>query len=145
MTDTTGDNGFHQALDRMHKAFAKVANGDVSEVMGLHSHADDATSFYGWGGYEKGWDKVSRRWEWAGTQFLGGTVSYETISTVVSGDLAYAVEIETYVAKRPGVAAPVTWSNRLTQIFRRENGAWRMVHRHANKLEPNPVPVKEPA
>ena len=35
---------------------------------------DDATSFYGWGGYEKGWDAVSRRWDWAGQQFKGGTV-----------------------------------------------------------------------
>ena len=139
MTDTTGDNGFHAALERMHRAFAKVANGDVSEVKELHSHAGDVTSFYGWGGYEKGWDNVSRRWDWAGTQFLGGTVSYETVSVVIAGDLAYAVEIETFSSGRPGSDGPVTWSNRLTQIFRREDGVWKMVHRHANRLEPNPV------
>ena len=51
------------AIERLHAAMAKVANGDVSAIKALYSHTEDATSFYGWGGYEKGWDKVSRRWD----------------------------------------------------------------------------------
>ena len=46
---------------------AKVANGDTSAIRALYAHSDDATSFYGWGGYEKGWDEVSKRWDWAGS------------------------------------------------------------------------------
>jgi ketosteroid isomerase-like protein len=30
---------------------------------------------------------------------------------------------------------PVAWSNRVTHVFRREDGEWRLVHRHANRLE----------
>ena len=50
---------------------AKVANGDVSAIKALYSHSDDATSFYGWGGYEKGWQAVSKRWDWAGAPVQG--------------------------------------------------------------------------
>jgi ketosteroid isomerase-like protein len=33
-----------------------------------------------------------------------------------------------------GMDQPVQWSNRVTHIFRCE-GEWRLVHRHANRLE----------
>jgi predicted RNA polymerase sigma factor len=49
------------AIAQLHAAMAKVANGDISAIKALYSHSDDATSFYGWGGYEKGWDAVSKR------------------------------------------------------------------------------------
>ena len=138
MTDGSSDDGFGEALEGLHGAMARVAMGDASLVQALHSKRDDVTSFYGWGGYEKGWDAVSRRWDWAGGQFKGGTVTHETVSTVVSGDLAYAVEIETFEAGRPGSAGPVRWTNRVTHILRREDGEWRLVHRHANRLENGP-------
>ena len=63
---------------------------------------------------------------------------HETVSTIVSGDLAYAAQLETFNAGRPGSAEPVRWTNRVTHIFRRESGEWRLVHRHANRLESGP-------
>lgn len=115
---------------------AKVANGDVSEIKALYSHSDDATSFYGWGGYEKGWQAVSQRWDWAGTQFKGGTVRYENVSTVVTPDLFYVTDIETFENQRMADMENITgWSNRVTHIFRKEHGEWRLLHRHGNRLE----------
>ncbi|MGH6914021.1 MAG: hypothetical protein ACREH3_09980 [Geminicoccales bacterium] len=69
---------FAAALARLHGALARLANGDTSAIEALYSHGDDATSFYGWGGYEKGWDAVRQRWAWAGQQFKGGTVRTRT-------------------------------------------------------------------
>jgi ketosteroid isomerase-like protein len=34
-----------------------------------------------------------------------------------------------------GMGQPTQWSNRVTHIFRLEKGDWRLVHRHANRLE----------
>lgn len=119
---------------------AKVANGDTSEIEALYSHADDATSFYGWGGYEKGWDAVAKRWAWAGQQFKGGSVSYENVTTVVGTELAYTTDIETFVSRMADMAQPAQWSNRVTHVFRVEGGEWRLVHRHANRLETQYAP-----
>lgn len=131
------------AIARLHAAMAKVANGDVSAIKALYSHSPDATSFYGWGGYEKGWDGVSKRWDWAGQQFKGGSVRYETITTVVSGDIFYTTDIETYENQRmAGVDGLTGWTNRVTHIFRRENGEWRLLHRHGNRLEVQFEPSK---
>jgi ketosteroid isomerase-like protein len=124
------------AIDRLHAAMAKVANGDVSAIKALYSHTADATSFYGWGGYEKGWDNVARRWDWAGSQFKGGRVRYENVSTVIAPELFYVTEIETYADQSmANVEGKTGWSNRVTHIFRREAGEWRLVHRHGNRLE----------
>jgi len=115
---------------------AKVANGDVSAIKALYSHTEEATSFFGWGGYEKGWDGVSGRWDWAGQQFRGGSVSYENVTAVVTPDMFFVTDIETYTGQRmAGVEGVTGWSNRVTHIFRRENGEWRLLHRHGNRLE----------
>jgi len=126
---------FALAIERLHRAMAKVANGDVSGIKALYSHSADATSFYGWGGFEKGWDEVSARWDWAGQQFKGGAVSYRNVTTVVADQLAYTTDIETFTVRVAGMEHETHWSNRVTHIFRHEDGEWRLLHRHANRLE----------
>lgn len=126
---------FAAAVAALHAAMARVANGDISGITALYSHCSEATSFYGWGGFEKGWDAVARRWGWAGQQFKGGTVSYQNITTVVTAELAYTTDIETFHARMAGMEVPTQWSNRVTHVFRLEQGEWRLLHRHANRLE----------
>lgn len=124
------------AIARLHEAMGRVANGDVRAIKALYSHATDATSFYGWGGWEKGWDAVSARWDWAGQQFRGGTVSYQNITTVVTPELFYTTDVETFrMEAMDGMSGPTGWSNRVTHIFRLEDGEWRLLHRHGNRLE----------
>jgi ketosteroid isomerase-like protein len=136
MNDAEISTSVQTAIAQLHAAMAKVANGDVSAIKSLYSHTDDATSFYGWGGYEMGWEAVSRRWDWAGSQFKGGTVRHETISTVVTPEMFYVTQIETYENQRvANVEGKTGWSNRVTHVFRRQAGEWRLVHRHANRLE----------
>jgi len=124
------------AIVRLHAAMADVANGDIRAIKALYSHASDATSFYGWGGWEKGWDAVSARWDWAGQQFRGGTVGYQSITRVEAPGLFYTTDVETFTMNAmDGMSGPTSWSNRVTHVFRLEDGEWRLVHRHANRLE----------
>jgi ketosteroid isomerase-like protein len=136
MTDAALKASADAAIARLHAAMAKVANGDVSEIKRLYSDSADATSFYGWGGYEKGEQAVSKRWDWAGQQFRGGTVRHENITTVITPEMFYTTDIETFSDQRmAGVEGVTGWSNRVTHIFRQESGKWRLIHRHANRLE----------
>lgn len=136
MNDAALDASVDAALERLHAAMARVANGDAAAIRALYSHSPDATSFYGWGGYEKGWGAVSRRWDWAQRQFQGGTVAHETISRCVTAQMFYVTQIETFTRQRvAGVEGETGWSNRVTHVFVREDGEWRLLHRHANRLE----------
>src|ERR1700744_2944211 len=136
MTDDQLKTSVKEAIARLYAAMAKVANGDISEIKRLYSHTADATSFYGWGGYERGEEAVSKRWDWAGEQFKGGTVRHENITTVITPGMFYGTDIETFENQRvAGVDGVTGWSNRVTHIFHREQGEWRLIHRHANRLE----------
>jgi ketosteroid isomerase-like protein len=126
---------FERAVARLHAAMARVARGDVAGIKALHSHAPDVTGFYGWGGYEKGWEAVDGRWDWAGQQFKGGTVSYQNLSTMAADGLACTTDIETFHVPPDAGGGPTSRSNRVTHVFRREDGVWRLVHRHASRLE----------
>jgi ketosteroid isomerase-like protein len=131
---------FAEAVARLHAAMADVANGDTRAIKALYSHREDATSYFRWGGYERGWAAVEQRWDWAGRQFRGGTVHHENVTTVVTAELAYTTDIETFEARMDGMDRPARWSNRVTHVFRLEDGAWRLVHRHANRLEEQYAP-----
>ena len=48
----------------------------------------------------------------------------------------YLADIETFTNQRmAGVEGLTGWTNRVTHIFRREGGEWRLLHRHGNRLE----------
>ena len=141
MADRATEQDARQAIERLHAAMNSLMSGDASPMKALCSRRDDATAFLGWGGYEKGWEQVSERWEWAGRQFKGGgPVTYQNITTVITTELTYTTHIETIRVQVDGMEKPTEWSNRVTHIFRLEDGEWRLVHRHGNRLESRYTP-----
>jgi ketosteroid isomerase-like protein len=63
---------------------------------------------------------------------FGGTTSYrhELVAAEVVGDLAYTVGFEHTSAVVDG--EPREYVLRATQVYRRENGEWKVVHRHGS-------------
>ena len=49
--------------------------------------------------------------------------------------LAVTTHVENTRVRLAGTSRPTEWSNRVTHVFRLEDGEWRLVHRHANRLE----------
>jgi ketosteroid isomerase-like protein len=61
------------------------------------------------------------------------------VAAGASGDLAYTVGYEHSTASRNN--GPVTPNTlRVTHIFRREDGEWKIVHRHGDGLSPDSDP-----
>ena len=136
MTDEHPGDGWRRAVERLEAAMNTLMSGDASAIKALYSHRDDVTAFFGWGGYEKGWAEVSRRWDWAAAQFQGGgPVRYEHLTAVTAPGLAVTTHVESTRVLLAGTDRPTEWSNRVTHVFRLEDGEWRLVHRHANRLE----------
>ncbi len=44
-------------------------------------------------------------------------------------------DVETFEVRMADDAEPSQWTNRVTHVFCYEGGAWRLLHRHANRLE----------
>jgi ketosteroid isomerase-like protein len=129
----TPDTEFQAALAAMDAAQRELQNGRPAAYKALWSHADDVTLSGGFGGtIEKGWDKVSKRLDWAGAQFSKGTNTIDRIVAHAIGDLAYVVQIEHLRFYAPGQTTESTRDYRVTMLFRREAEGWRIIHRQAD-------------
>ena len=124
---------FTAFLAAVDAAQLELQNGRPGPFKALWSHADDVTLSGGLGGaIETGWTAVSRRLDWVGTQFSNGTNRIERLVANVSGDLGYVIQAEHLKYRAPGHTSDSTRDYRVTMIFRREAGTWRMVHRQAD-------------
>jgi hypothetical protein len=64
----------------------------------------------------------------------GEVVGFDNMATVVDCGLAYTVEIESYRAKVGRAREMTPVAVRVTTIFRREDGTWKVAHRHADPI-----------
>ena len=124
-----------QAFQQDHAALAAFVTGDPEPKKRLYSKADDVTLANPYGPPARGWGLVATALERAAALLSEGEpISFERVSGCETADLAYIVEIERYRMKTAGTAHPVPVSLRVTTVFRRESGAWRVVHRHADPI-----------
>ena len=124
---------FEAMLEKVDAAQLELQNGKPAAFKALWSHGDDITLSGGFGGtVEKGWDAISRRLDWVGAQFSGGTHTHERVVANTSGDLGYVVQLEHLRFKVPADGKETTRDYRVTMIFRREADGWRIIHRQAD-------------
>jgi ketosteroid isomerase-like protein len=116
---------------QMHEEDA-LHRGDVEPRLAMWSHHDPVTLFGAWGPNKSGWDEVSRTFRWVASRFSeGGDYSFELIAAGVSGDLAYTVGYERMTVSVDG-GSPLANMLRVTHVYRREDGEWKIVHRHGD-------------
>jgi ketosteroid isomerase-like protein len=129
-------------LEEYHRAGLEITNGNPAVYKSLYSRRDDVTLANPFGPPAHGWTEVSATLDGAAENYRDGeAVGFENISTVLTPDLAYTVEIERYRARVGGVKELTPVSVRVTTVFRREGGAWKVVHRHADPIT-TPRPAK---
>ena len=132
-TPETRPQDLTSALTEVEAAQTELVQGRPEHFKALWSHRDDVTLIGGLGGaIEKGWAQVSTRLDWVASQYSAGTRQHEEVSRAVSGDIAYVVQREVIRFRNPGTGRESVQELRATMVFRRESGAWRIVHRHAD-------------
>jgi ketosteroid isomerase-like protein len=125
-----------QFLDAMRARITEVEialhDGDNAGRVGMWSRTEPLTLF-GADMSGRGWDEIGPIFDALGQQF-SGCMSYrnEIIAAEARGDLAYIVALEHVTSSRNG--GPKRYVLRVTTIFRREDGEWKVVHRHGDAL-----------
>lgn len=129
--DDTPD-GIRAPLDAANE---RMLDGDPGPWKDLMSHRDDVTLLGAYGGHVTGWTEVSARFDRVAHGYAGGEVtSREQVSTWIGDDLACLVDVERHRSRVEEQDEPVTFLYRATHVLRREDGAWRVVLRHADPL-----------
>jgi ketosteroid isomerase-like protein len=131
------DDALARALEQENAALAAMLNGDPGPVINSLAVSDDVTLFGAWGPIEKGHKAVADTWRWVGSRFTGAdAVHVERTVIASSGDLAYTVGFERSHVSVDG-APPRNMVIRVTHIYRRIDGEWKLVHRHADFPPPD--------
>lgn len=118
-------DGFYFALNEMFK-------GDVKRMKKVWSHAPDVTYMGPDGGYLIGWADTLKSWEQQASLKLGGRVQPEVFHYNIGEDIAVVHNYENgknYVDGKERVV-----KIRATNVFRKENGEWKMIGHHVDLL-----------
>ena len=127
------DDFLDATMERLIQADTALHNGDAGPRTAMWSHNDPVT-LLGAAVSNTGWRDIRATFEWLGARFSNcESFEIEVLAAGASGDLAYLVAIERTTASI-GSEPPVPYSLRVTTVFRREDGEWKVVHRHADPL-----------
>jgi ketosteroid isomerase-like protein len=118
------------ASERFYAALTRTLNGDASSLTDIWSHSATVTSMHPIGGREVGWDQVRKSFEQISQVTSAGQVRLSDQFIQVVGDIAYELGIEH--ARFTLVGQPVAGDCRVTNIYRRESGIWKVVHHHTD-------------
>lgn len=118
---------------RFYSALNALFGGEAAPMAEVWSHRDDVTYMGPAGGVDVGWDAVRVVWEKQAALKLGGAVTPTQAHVTVGEDLAVVNAVEQGENTNiDGTAQRV--SIRATNLFRNENGTWKMIGHHTDLL-----------
>lgn len=124
---------FRRFMKQREEAARAYVNGDPGPVAQLSARVSPATFFHPAGPCVRGADRVLARYERDAAHFdAGGESRFEIFQMAAGGGIAYWVGLQHATARLKGKPEPVQMSLRVTEIFRREGGEWKLIHRHAD-------------
>jgi len=119
-----------EMLPRQRAAEQAIHNGDAEPRIALWSRTDPVTVF-GARMSASGWTKLEPMFRTVASWFSDSAeYEFEITAAGASGDLAFTIGYEHNQVKVDG--QPRTYTLRVTHVYRREEGQWRIVHRHAD-------------
>lgn len=128
-----------EVLPKQRAAEQAMHNGEVAKRLGLWSRNDPVT-LYGAKFTGSGWTDLEPKFRTVASWFSDSAAyEFEVIAAGASGDLAYTVGYEHNRVKVDG--QPRTYTLRVTHVYRREDGQWRIVHRHADTPPTEDSPI----
>ncbi len=127
---------FEEFMKRRDEASRAFVNGHLAPFDSIATRVAPATFFGPRGGYRNGLDEVSSGYESDAASFEppGGESSFEILQMAASDGIAYWVGFQRATFRLHGSAEAVSTTLRATEIFRREDDEWKLIHRHADSL-----------
>jgi len=108
-----------------------LCGGDPAPRSDTWSHADPVTLFGAAQPVRQGWDEVSNVFRALADRFDElRDYRLELLAAGVDRELGYTVGLEHKTVVVDG--EPATYTLRVTSVYRREDGRWKVVHRHGD-------------
>jgi ketosteroid isomerase-like protein len=119
-----------KASVQFYAALNSMINGNAGPLSDIWSHSATVTTMHPIGGREVGWEAVKASFEQVAKLASEGKAVLKDQLIRVDGNMAYEVGIESGQFKLAG--HQVNIENRVTNIYKREGKAWKIVHHHVD-------------
>lgn len=123
------------ANDQFYAALNEMFTGKLEPMNEIWSHRDDVTDLGPFGDRLVGWNAVGAEFKKEAEMKLGGKVVCKDLLVRAGTDMAYT----TCTEEGENMSAdgkPVIVKFRATNIFRLENGKWKLAHHHTDLSAP---------
>lgn len=124
---------FDRFLKTREAAATAYTRGSGDEVAALSTVTEPATFFGPEGGVMRGAATIAGAYRASASKFGSrGMSELNVMQMAEGGDIAYWAGVQNATLEMNGKLVPM--SLRVTELFRREGGEWKLVHRHADAL-----------
>jgi NAD(P)H-dependent FMN reductase/ketosteroid isomerase-like protein len=124
---------FSSFMKSRERAAAAYVCGDASPLDAMVPHTGDASFFPPNGGSVHGTQQVHERYDRDAKSFSpGGQTSFDVLQSGADGDIGYWTGFQNADAQMGSVERKVHMKLRITEVFRFQEGGWKLVHRHAD-------------
>lgn len=121
------------ANQQFYAALNQLLTGEMKSMTTVWSHEDDVTYMGPVGGFQMGWEAVRKDWEAQAAMKLGGKLVASEMRVTAGRELAVVSNIEN--GENLNVKGEIQKvSIRATNIFRKEDGQWKMIGHHVDLL-----------
>ena len=124
------ESDVQKASEKFYEALNRMANGEPGSMTDAWSHGAAVTTMHPIGGREVGWEAVEASFAQVARLASGGRIALEDRKLQVEGDMAYELGVERGQFTLAGHDVAV--DHRTTNIYRRDAGAWKLVHHHSD-------------
>jgi ketosteroid isomerase-like protein len=124
------DDEVRKVSKQFYAGLNRMLNGDAGPLADIWLHSANVTAMHPVGGRQVGWDAVRESFERVAQLASGGKVELKDQLIHVVGDVAYEAGVEHGQVKL--ASQPVTIEHRVTNIYQREAGAWKIAHHHTD-------------
>ena len=120
------------AAEQFYAALNSMFKGDAGPMTEVWSHAEDVTYMGPTGGMLVGWEEVGSSWEEQAELKLGGDIKPEEMHVTAGETIGITVNYERGTNYPDG--KPQKVNIRATNVFRLEDGKWKMICHHTDMI-----------
>ena len=130
-SSTAGEDEIRNATMRFYVALNSALHSDLNPMNATWSHRADVSNLSAVGGRAVGWNEVHADFQNMARLYPGGTIAPRDIHVVAGPEIGYSVCTENGQLRSPD-GPMVRFNERATNIFRLEDGKWKMIHHHVD-------------
>jgi ketosteroid isomerase-like protein len=132
-TESSADREIRAATTLFYTALNTALQGNFEPLSAVWSHRADVSDLSADGGEEFGWNEVHAHIQNVTRLYPSGRIEAQNVSVVADSDSNIGYSVCTEAGQMRSADGPmVKFSQRATNVFRREGGQWKLIHHHAD-------------